>query len=598
MAKIKESSIAELKDKIDSKALVENYVKLELRGDKWWGCCPFHGEKTPSFNLDAQRNLFYCFGCGKGGSIITFIEEIEHLSFVEAIEFIAKKIGFRLQYELEDANFQKNNKKEELLNLYAKVARLFHTILTKQPQGKEAYSYLKMRGITDETIESFQLGYAPKNRLWLHAFLQKKSYHASFLATSGLFSQKYPKIAFFYDRIMFPICDRYGATIAFGGRKMRGEDVAKYINSKDMEQYKKGANLFAFSQALQEIRKQKCVILCEGYMDVIAYHQAGIKYAVAPLGTALTEVQAQFLKNLCDLFYLSFDSDKAGQKATERAILMLRKIGAEVYVIDIKDEKDPADILKNEGAQALSLLVKNAIIDVEYLLLMVENRFSLSNSHGKISAIASFFPYMASLSSTVMKEEVVKRLSNFFKLQEASILSDYNKFLKGEKAVRDERVEIQRDPYKVNRRELRLLLAVVADRKLFAQMRSKVRAEDFESASAKMVYIALEECFREGIETFEEFLAKIDDERLKGIIKRAIASDEFINNSSEILNDGIRLIDLNRLKKRRAILVNKINVLISKNEDGKDLRDLLMEKSELDAQIFSYKKTMLEGALD
>lgn len=277
---------------------------------------------------------------------------------------------------------------------------------------------------------------------------------------------------------------------------------------------------------------------------------------------------------------------------------MLRKIGAEVYVIDIKDEKDPADILKNEGAQALPLLVKNAIIDVEYLLLMVENRFSLSNSHGKISAIASFFPYMASLSSTVMKEEVVKRLSNFFKLQEASILSDYNKFLKGEKAVRDERVEIQRDSYKVNRRELRLLLAVVADRKLFAQMRSKVRAEDFESASARTVYIALEECFREGIETFEEFLAKIDDERLRDIIKRAIASDEFINNSSEILNDGIRLIDLNRLKKRRAVLVNKINVLISKNDDGKDLRDLLMEKSELDAQIFSYKKTMLEGALD
>lgn len=585
MARIKESSISELKDRIDTLSLVQNYVKLEQRGGKWWGCCPFHGEKTASFNLDAEKGVYYCFGCNKGGSIFNFIMEIEQLSFVEAVEFIAEKSGFSLQYE-EGINEKKDDIKDSVLDIYEKIANLFHKILMTKDEGAKAKEYLKERGILEETIVKFGLGFAPKNRRWLYSFLQKKSYSSSFLAKTGLFSQKYPEIAFFSNRIMFPITDRYGKVIAFGGRILDGEG-AKYLNSKDMEQYKKGKNLFAFSLALQEIRKQKSVILCEGYMDVLAYHQAGFSYAVAPLGTALTEEQARYLKNLCDVFYLSFDSDVAGMNATYKAILLLRKLGATVNVINIKNGKDPADILKNEGAHGLSLLLKSATIDVDYLLVMASKRFKLTTPDGRMRSVAFFFPYIDALPSSVHKEDVVRKIATSFSVQEISILSDYKKYLKGEKGNNLVTTSQTTQSSLKKSGELRLLLAVIHKRSLFVELRSKVRAEDFENSVARMLYIALEECFREGRETLDELLEKIENSELRDMIIRSIDSNEFADNAKNILLDGIRLISLSRLKKRREIIVNKVRGCTIKQTGERELRELLIEKAELDAQISS-----------
>ena len=593
MQKIKESSIRELKDRLDAKALVENYVRLEHRGDKWWGCCPFHGEATPSFNLDAERGLYYCFGCNKGGSIIDFIMDIENLNFAQTIEFIAKKTGFHLQYENIGGKKREDEKleseKDSILNLYEKATNMFNNLLMYNKIGKEALKYLKERGISEESIKKFRIGYAPKNRKWFYSFLRKKNYSPSFLAKSGLFLPKYPNIAFFHNRIMFPICDRYGSPIAFGARDLSGEGP-KYINSKDMIQYKKGSNLFAFSLALQEIRKNKAVILCEGYMDVIAYHQAGINNAVAPLGTALTTEQCRYLRNLADVFYISFDSDEAGQKATYRAIMMLRKIQGEVYVINLENEKDPADILKNKGLYGLSLLIKNAILDVEYFLLLISNKFNLSTPTGRVAGLNFLFPYIATLSSGIFKEDVFRRLALFFHVSESSILSDYNEYLKKNKydtksvkVIRKEDVQLKKNS------ELRLLLSVLEDAKLFATLRSKVRLEDFESPSSKIIYIALEECFREGGEGLDAVMAKIEDTNIKNMIIKAIESGEFANNNINILNDGIKLIKINRLKKQRNAVVNKIRKLEYEEDKDREIRDLLMEKNELDSLILALK---------
>ncbi len=591
MSRIKESSINELREHIDSKMLVEHYVKLENRGGKWWGCCPFHGEATPSFNLDSERGVFYCFGCGKGGSIITFIMEIEKLNFVEAVEFIAKKIGFTLQYEEGEIKEKKDDTKDEMLKLYSKVASLFHTILLFHKEGKEALEYLKARGIEENIIEKFQLGYAPKNRKWLYSFLQKKSYTKNFLSKTGLFSEKYPNIAFFSDRIMFPICDRYGTPIAFGGRTL-SKDVAKYINTKDMVQYKKGSNLFAFSFAMQEMRKEKSVVLCEGYMDVIAYHQGGVKNAVAPLGTALTEEQIDYLKNFVDNFYLSFDSDEAGRKATYKAILMIRKVNRNVYVVNIKDEKDPADILKNEGASTLPLLIKNAILDVDYLLLVVSKKFNIKTSDGKVKALFFLFSYIRVISSSVYKEEVIRQISQTLNIKEASILSDYNKYLKGDALkVKQQKEELSkfRGTKYIKTAEMRLLLLIVFDRKLFVDFRSNVKVHDLEDRFAKEIYIILEECFREGKESFEQLLAKCENPVLKEILKEGVASNDVYNeNREQILKDGIRFVNLNRLKKRREQVVNKIHSFSYKENETKEMQDLLIEKNELDNKILFF----------
>lgn len=589
MPHIKNASITELIEHIDMKSIVENYVKLEHRGGKWWGCCPFHGESTPSFNIDTERKVYYCFGCGKGGSIINFVMEIEKLKFPEAIEFIAKKIGFRLEYD-ENARYEKaDDDKKAILELYAKIVSLFHSVLVSYPEGADALKYLKNRGITIETIEKFQLGFAPKDREWLYRFLAKRSYSPEFLAKTGLFSLKYNKIAFFSNRIMFPIFDRYGIPIAFGGRLFSGEGP-KYLNTKDMQQYKKGSTLFAFSFAMKGIREKKSVILCEGYMDVISYHQAGISNAVAPLGTALTEEQVKILKNLTDVFYLSFDSDEAGQKATYKAILMIRKFNAEARIISINGGKDPSELLEKEGGDALSLLVKNAIIDVEYLLQLASNKFK-----EKTQAISFLFPYIELLVSTVYKEEVIKRLAVFFHVMETSILSDYDKYLKNG-VVSYKKNEIVQRKANVSHRlmrtaEMRLLLSVVVNRELFMQLRSEVRLEDFEDAIAKQLYIALEECFREGKETYDDLISKCENPDLQQLMTQVMNTNEFSKENSEnILEDGIRLLSLNRLKKRRQAVVNRLHVLsLGGVDDGREIQDLLMEKKELDSQIANIK---------
>ncbi len=589
MPHIKNDSITELIERIDMKAIVENYVKLERKGDKWWGCCPFHGEVTPSFNIDTERKVYYCFGCGKGGSVINFVMEIEKLNFPDTIEFIAKKIGFRLQYDDSIANDKINDDKKEILDLYSKMVVLFHSILVSHPQGKEALKYLENRGITKETIDKFQLGFSPKERDWLYSFLIKKSYTPQFLVKTGLFSSKYNNIAFFSNRIMFPIFDRYGTAIAFGGRLFSG-DGPKYLNTKDMDQYKKGSTLFAFSLAMKGIREKKSVVICEGYMDVISYHQAGITNAVAPLGTALTEEQVKTLKNLTDSFYLSFDSDVAGQKATYKAILMIRKFDAEVHIINIKGGKDPSELLEKEGSEALSLLVKNATLDVEYLLQSASSRFK-----EKTQGISFLFPYIRSLSSTVYREEVIERLAVFFHITEASILSDYNKYLNREVVPHKKNDAIRKYTNKPNHlmrtAEMRLLLSVVVNRDLFMQLRSEVRLEDFEDAVAKQLYIALEECFREGKETYDDLISKCENPDLQQLIKQVINTNEFSKESSEnILEDGIRLVSLNKLKKRRQNVVNRLHVLsLSEINDDREIQDLLMEKKELDSQISNIK---------
>jgi len=589
MPHIKNSSITELTERIDMKAIVENYVKLERKGDKWWGCCPFHGEATPSFNIDTEKKVYYCFGCGKGGSVINFVMEIEKLNFPEAIEFIAKKIGFRLQYDENGRNEKVIDDKKEILDLYSKMVTLFHSILVSYPQGEEAFKYLKNRGIKPETIEKFQLGFAPKERGWLYNFLLKKAYTPQFLAKTGLFSSKYNNIAFFSDRIMFPIFDRYGVPIAFGGRSFSGAEP-KYLNTKDMEQYKKGNTLFAFSFAMKGIREKKSVILCEGYMDVISYHQAGIINAVAPLGTALTEEQVKTLKNLTDSFYLSFDSDDAGQKATYKAILMIRKFNAEVHIINIKGGKDPSELLEKEGSDALSLLVKNATLDLEYLLQLASNKFE-----EKARAISFLFPYVDSLMSTVYKEEVIKRLSSFFHVMEASILADYSSYVKHGVVPYKKNEDVKRyvasPRYLMRTAEMRLLLSIVANRELFMQLRSEVRLEDFEDVTAKQLYIALEECFREGKETYDELISKCESPDLRELITQVINTNEFSKESSEdILEDGIKLVSLNKLKKRRQSVVNRLHVLsLNEINDDREIQDLLMEKKELDSQISNIK---------
>ncbi len=265
MQHISSSTIEEVSQRTDIVSLVGEYVRLEKRGSNYWGCCPFHAEKTPSFSVTPEKKMCYCFGCHKGGSAINFIMEVEKISFVEAVKFLAKKNGVEIIYDGKTPTTKemaeqeaRNRLKDDLLDLYKRIAATYRYFLTSTEQGRFAREYLASRGVSEEIAEEFGLGYAPADRRWLKNFLSSKNYSQEFLASSGLFSQKYPDIAFFSERLMFPICNSRGQVIAFGGRILR-DNGPKYLNSSEMPQYKKGETLYAFHLAKNEIRQQKSV---------------------------------------------------------------------------------------------------------------------------------------------------------------------------------------------------------------------------------------------------------------------------------------------------------------------------------------------------
>lgn len=586
---IKKETIDSVIHTTDIVNVVGEYVPLTRKGSTWWGCCPFHKEKTPSFSVTPDRNMFYCFGCHKGGNVITFVMEMDKLSYPEAIVQLAKRSGVEVRYE-EGYNpelIKKDTTKEEIIQLYDRVATMFHYLLTQTEGGKFALDYITKRGLTMETIEKFKLGYAPADRRWLKNFLRKKNFSDDFLAKSGLFSRNYPDVAFFSDRLMFPIFDRRGQCLAMGGRLLRGEGP-KYLNSGDLIQYQKGETLYAFNFAKNAIRQEKKVIFCEGYMDCIAYHQCGIEYAVAPLGTALTEDQLKLVQGFADTILLSFDSDGAGQAATWKAILMCRSHGLTVKVIRLKGGKDPAEIMLNFGIETLTNDVNNAIIDSDYLLDSLSQSYPVDTPEGKTKACLAFFPYVDALQTDIQKESSLEQLGQRFNLSPEAVRRDFNNRDKVRSRMEQRQqnaVQVKNQDIKLDA-ELRAILAVITDTSLFALMRTELTENDFENQLAKNLFIILEECYREGDVSFSTILSHCEDENVQQMITRTVASGEFSQNTSQMVADGIWLIKRNSLEKQRDSLLNKIRALNpSTQEDMALLNQLLAEKMDIDTKL-------------
>ena len=595
MPRISSDTIEKVNNSTDIVALVGEYTKLTQRGNEWWGCCPFHHEKTPSFHVVPERKMCHCFGCGAGGGVINFFMEMEKYSFMEAVEILAKKAGIEVIYE-GSAEYvpQKNNQREEYINLYNRTADLFRFFLTQSEMGKTALNYLKERGVSQEIAEQFKLGYAPKDRRWLKQFLLSKNFSNDFLNNSGLFSQKYPDVAFFSDRLMFPIFDRNGNVVAFGGRILSG-DGPKYINTKETDTYKKGLTLYGFNFARAEIRSKKSVIICEGNMDVIAYHQAGISNAVAPLGTAFTEDQAKMLSGFIDTVYLSFDSDSAGQKATVKAILMCRKLGLSVKIIRITGGKDPSEILLKFGSEALTNMVSHAIIDFDFLLYKLRQEYPVDKPEGKIRACLEIFPYIDALQSDIQKESCLEQLAQFFALKVENVKSDYLNRKDAEERSqvtdRESKANINRD-IKLDA-ELRAVLAVTVNLKYFKLMRSQLSADDFENENAKELFIMLEECFREGVESSDNILSKCSSPGLKKLITEAFMSGEFSGEENKVelaVTQSINTLKKNSLVRQSDRLLNKIRSFTANTpEENRILADMLSEKMSIDSELLRYK---------
>lgn len=568
-------------------SVVNDYTQMTKRGNAWWGCCPFHHEKTPSFHIEEGKNLYYCFGCHAGGDIVKFYMEMEKVSYVDAVIALAKRFDIEVIYD--GSTYipeQKDNLKEQYIALYNRTASMFHYLLTQTSQGKSALDYISNRGLSMETIQKFKLGYSLADRRWLKKFLLSKNFSNEFLSKSGLFSEKYPDISIFSGRLMFPIFDKNGEVVAMGARLLNGEGP-KYINSPEMPHYKKREILYAYNFAKKSIREKKCVILCEGYMDAIAYHQCGIDYAVAPLGTSFTEQQLKILVPFVNVVLLSFDSDGAGLSATFKAILLCRKFDLTVKIIQLNGGKDPAEIMLNFGAETLTNDVENAILDNEFLLSKLLEKYPKKTPEDKIKAALEFFPYVDSISSDIQKDSTLEQFSQVFNIKLEAIKHD---FLNRDKmrSRLDSKKTADGSPVihdiKLNA-ELRTILAVISNLEQFNLLHEQLTVNDFEDPLARQLFIILEECFREQDISITGILNRCNEE-VQRMITRVIASREFEENNLQYVQESIRLIKRNSLERQKAKLMEQITKFkVVTPDDLNTLNQFLTEKMEIDKKL-------------
>jgi len=551
---------------------VSEYVHLEKKGGRLWGLCPFHSEKTPSFTVDPDKSVFYCFGCHKGGSIFTFIMEMEKLSFVEAVKLLAEKAGVQIEVEEGDSK-----RREAYLELYRRVSGTFQHLLLNHAEGSRARSYLESRGFEQESWSAFKLGYAPADRTWLYKFLREKKFSDEFLRASGLFSGR-EGTALFRGRIVFPIHNHRNEVVAFGARTLSSNTQPKYLNSPETEWFRKRETLYGAPQVYQEVRREESFVLVEGYLDVLALWQAGVRHALAPLGTAVTSEQIRRLKRYAPQGKLLFDTDEAGVRAAERTILLCEQQDLATEVVRLERGKDPAEILQKQGSEALQKSLESTISSFQFYLSTAHSKFDSRTPDGKRAVIRHLGSYLTSLDSQVKREGYIRLLAEDLGVDFESVRSD---LLRGTERSRIRDDSYQRSEAQLPSTDLFFILAVAVNRDYFQEVRNTVAVDDLEDPRARKVYVALEECYRQGERTEEALLRRLEDDALRKLLLEKTASGEFTLNTERLIEDGLRQIRRRSLEKRRSFLISALSR--AKQQDA--VKELLGEKMYLDEEL-------------
>lgn len=422
-----ESFLQELKLRSDITEIASSYVNLKRHGRNMVGLCPFHGEKTPSFNIYTENGSFYCFGCGAGGDVITFIMKIENLDYVEAVKFLAQRAGMEMPENTYDDSLSKLRMR--IYEANREAARFFHATLLSQ-RGQSGLNYLRGRALSDRTIRHFGLGFADDDWNSLCNHLKNKGFSEYEIYSANLaFKRKNGNGIYdrFVNRVMFPIIDLRGNVIAFGGRIMTDEKP-KYLNTSDTPVFKKSENLFSLNNAKSS--GTRTLILCEGYMDVIALNQAGFTNAVATLGTALTNEQAVLMKRYADEVIICYDADGAGQKATARAIDILRNAGLPIKILTAPSGKDPDEFIRSKGENgpaAFKLLIEKCGNDIEYRLMKLKENYNLNTTDGKVAFLNEAVKIVATIESPIERDVFASKLCAELEIDKNAFLEQISK---------------------------------------------------------------------------------------------------------------------------------------------------------------------------
>lgn len=579
--------IEEVRLNNDLVEVVSEYVRLEKKGGGYFGLCPFHNEKTPSFHVEPVKQFYYCFGCNNGGNVFHFIMNIENLSFPDALRLLAERAGIVLPEPDDKEEQQKIKIRKSILDINRVAARFYFSCLAAE-KGREALKYLHDRGLSNRIIRQFGLGFAPNEWNALSNYLLDEGFDESILIQSGLaIKNKNDKlIDRFRGRIIFPIFDIRGNIVAFGGRVM-DDSLPKYINSPETLCYSKGRELFGMHLAKKS--KEKKLLIVEGYMDVISLHQAGIDFAVAPLGTALTGMQGRILKKYADEIILSYDADTAGQKATERGLEVLNRLGCRAKVLQIPDGKDPDEFIRKNGPEKFKMLIDRAISLLEYKIGVLKNMYSLDNEEGKLNFLNGVADLLTEQENFMEREIVVKKISEIYDISADALHAEIERRLK-QKQRKEKSSEFYsakkeltgsvktftvRKNEDIRVRYEKMLIALLCrENHLYSKVADRYSENDFSDESLREMASVLFEKLKTGSDfLLEEYISRLDPEKASSIVH---ISKTFCNfdDPEKALEDILQKLELLKLEEeKKDILIRLKN--ITNVEEKKQLQEQL-----------------------
>ena len=464
--------------------VIGGYVRLQKKGTTYFGLCPFHNEKTGSFSVSENKQMYYCFGCGAGGNVFTFLMQYENFTFPEAMQTLADRVGVELpKQEMNEAQKKEADRRTQLLEMNKEAAKYFYSLL-RSTRGEKAYKYFKNRGLSDETMQKFGLGYADQYSDDLYHYLKKKGYKDGLLKDSGLVTIDEARGGRdkFWNRAMFPIMDVHNRVIGFGGRVM-GEGEPKYLNSPETKIFDKSRNLYGLHVA--RCTKKPQLLLCEGYMDVIALHQAGFDNAVASLGTSLTSGHANLLKRYTKEVYLTYDSDGAGVRAALRAIPILKEVGIITKVINLQPYKDPDEFIKALGAEEFQKRVDQAENSFLFEVRMLEQKFDLKDPEGKTAFYNEIARKLTGFSEELERNNYIEAVASRYQIGYENLRRLVNQTalkggISGEPPKYKTGIHEKKKKEDGNKQSQKLLLTwLIEDTRLFQTIQPYITAEDF-----------------------------------------------------------------------------------------------------------------------
>ena len=587
MARYSEEILNEVRQANDIVDVISQYVHLKRSGRNYFGLCPFHNEKSPSFSVSPDKQIFHCFGCGVGGNVITFVSQIEGLNFVETVQMLAERANIQLPTLQNNGDTQREILKDKVYKVNEFTAEYYHQNLYK-PQAKMAQEYVKKRQLTNETLKSFRIGFSGKFDE-LYQELKKQGFQEQEILESGLVNknERGQYIDRYRNRLMFPICDARGRVIAFGGRVL-DDSKPKYINSPENVVYSKGRHLFGLNVAKKGDTKK--LLIVEGYMDVISLHQRGITNVVAPLGTALTEQQGWLLRKNSEQIILSFDSDDAGIKAKLRAIDILQKMGCDLRVIQLEGAKDPDEYIVKYGNMRFQNAVDKAFSVVEFKVKILKKELNLENTNDKIKFLNEIAKLISKVDNTIEREVYIEKIAKEYDISKEAIYAEVNKLTykndksekileKAKPVITHKKVETKEVSESIRRRENTIIsILLTGDLSIFEIIKQNIKPKDFQDEINQEIAKKLYEEFEKGNSNINSIIDTLDQEH-QNQITMIMAEDYEIEDLEKAIDDIIQAYKRDKLNNRKLEileLLEKTSNIEEKKELEKELSNIII----------------------